>query len=377
MSDADMTKDQILDDESVGTGEKIAVLEEGDTGEHGSFAPAGFAAKFAKKVSQAVDAVADTAQKTVETLKDGQAIDAAKEQALSVRDRAGDLVQNGVNATAEAIKQGKDDFQRWQLGPITAEELYSEDFVLPELIAIVDGNQYRNIPACEGAVALLNPRKGIQILQLFKDEVDSGRTGLMFYHGAVADTVYIADPYSDTRYIKLEEYVRVMQQDVFTELKDLARILGAKRCVLESVERDSSSIREEARLSGNARGLASKKRVGADFSRDSSLSSTHERRICFEQTYEGSAEPERPTLVRLAGDFEIEKLVESRCDTDNRMVAKSYTTTIESQSTMCMNEKLASKIDAAAKGIGLGLSSSFAKQVERQMHSRFYYTIDF
>lgn len=289
--------------------------------------------------------------------------------------RGSGAVEDAVSSASETMLQMRKD----RYNPIFPSELYSPGFDMPDLIVLEDGDQRKGIDVCEGAVGWLSIEQKMEVLHLYFSEVPQFTKH--FYPMPKLRAAYYKDTYDDSRYIDVANYVDTMEQDYFTELRNTAYLLGAKKCQLESSEEVAEAESREAKagLKVNLKHVPNLGNVSAGASGDhrADMSQSVRKEIRFTQTFEGNAEPIRPELNRLKHNREIEFFINTRCNSANTNQAKDYICEISTASVICISEEMAGKIDAAVKGVGAAGSLSLKSKVTRELRKKMLFTVEF
>lgn len=347
-------KNDIVDIEPVEINETTNLAEQKDAEEKQGNIAKGFVSKLAKGAGQAAKTVKSVAE---------QAPQVAKDTFDNVSDAAGEtMLQMRIN----------------HYNPIFPDELYAEGYDMPALIILEDGDQRKGIDVCEGAVAWLSIEQKMEVLHLYFTEVE--KIGFHFYPMPKCGAAYYIDAYDPSRYIDVSKYVDTMRDDYFTELRQVAYLLGAKFCQLEAYEsqKEYEGTTAKAGLKGGV-SIPGAPKATASISGENSSEASYraDKKVVFTQRFEGNADPICPELKRLAHDNEVAFLIDTRCNIDGRNIAKEYNIEVSASQALCLSEEQARKIDAAVKGISGGANGSLRKKVSRELHSKLRFTVEF
>lgn len=303
----------------------------------------------------------------------GKAKDALEDAAESVQSAAreyGEKVisaaSEGARLASEAAKEGSQRLKESIYNPVFPEDYAAVDYDRPKMIIIVDEDERKGIDICEGSIGWFSKEAGLEVLHLYEEAVPF--SGLSFFPRPMCDSVYYVDPFDSNRYVSLDSYFDELQKDKMTELRSIARSLGAKKCTLESFEKAKCITVRKGKLGGRL------KKEGVDFDPEGSGELTQEdsassqQKILFSQTFEGDARPRVPQLRWYAYDQEIKFLIDSRIGEDGENSTSRYAIEIDSASSSTMKTALAAKIDVALKK--LGASCNFSLEGEALSESR-------
>ena len=155
--------------------------------------------------------------------------------------KAADSAKNGVSAMVERSKSESYARRLKKYNPIFPEQYLSEGFNLPNMIMIVDDAVRRDIDVCEGAIGWLGKDSGMEVLYLYDEAVDF--SGIQFVPMVTCDAVYYVDSFDRNRFIRTDCIFSKAHEERLAELKNIAYLLGARRCVIE-IEESSEMMKE-------------------------------------------------------------------------------------------------------------------------------------
>lgn len=281
--------------------------------------------------------------------------------------------QKAAAVAAEAAKQARTDLRVAYYKPVKPEDYRSPDFSLPNLIVISDADERKGIDVCKGAIGWLSTQKGVDVLHLYDEFVD--QSGLIFYKFPQQGGIYYRDQVERNRFVDLSDYMNIAQSDRNTELKDIARKLGAKRCTLEMHEEKKLVISANGKANS---GATAPKHVKADCGGKANLHFTtnSDSTTLLEQTFEGSAEPQRPKLHWFAQDKEILSLIDGRFQESGARIT-SYHAHWNKGVMATFNLAAAEKLDAALKDLKVTQNFSIAGEVQREQRCSFDFYVEF
>lgn len=309
----------------------------------------------------------------------GNVAEAAKIAGGAVAEKAkaaGSTASEKAHEGIQQVKVANEARRLEKLAPVFPNDFFADDFDLPYMIIIADEDVRKGIEQCEGAIGWLTRGQGMEVLHLYREFVD--QSGLNFHPRPMCDSVYYVDTYDPHRYIDVSCLFEVLHQDKITELRDIARCLGAKSCQL--VGREITTEKKVAK-----RGLAAK--LGAKGAPVTSVAASDEAtlreesvsdsQIIFMQRFEGNAEPTRPTLNWFKNDREIQSLVEMRCGNDGANAIKDYAIEIDNSQSASMSAQRAQKIDAVLKGLKISVGSKMEEQLRHESQRKLKFIIEF
>lgn len=304
------------------------------------------------------------------------ATDKASEAGAVISEKAadaGEFLAEKAKEGQELVSLKQHEARMRYYNPRFREQFFSADFDLPRVIVIVDGDDRKGIDVCEGAIGWISNSQGMEVLHLYEEFV--GESGLNFYPVPLCDAVYYADSFDVQRFINLSCLFDVAQKDRITELRNIARDLGARHCKIESYE----SKKEVTLKKGGGAAKAKGKPVGevsGEIGLSQDASQFTELSVVFEQSFEGAAEPKRPTLRWFSHDREIRSLIETMCsDEGNRF--KEYRIEIDGSSSATLSQKQAAKIDGVLKKLHASCNFTMESECLTESRQKLRFTISF
>ena len=244
--------------------------------------------------------------------------DGAADAANSIKDKAAEIASNTSQNASEGFQKLQESFYR----PVTLEQFRSLDFQLPKLVFIADNGDRAKVKVMDGAIGWMSIEEGLSTLHLYEKAIDD--SGISFFPHAECFSGYYADKFGE-RYVNLDRFFDIMQEEKRAELLDIAYSLGATSCTIETYEfakrvkiGRGKSERNEKKKKGQAD-------VDITLTREGELSAealrSVEKKTSITQTFKGSTTPVEPELKWLKDDPQIRQLVKARCDyeSDNRI----------------------------------------------------------
>lgn len=330
----------------------------------------------AKTVADGAAGAADFISKSAADVgkKAGEAVSAGASAVADAGGKAVEGIANGANAVVNAAQQFQREQQLAHYNPVFPDEYSAPDYDLPNLIIIEDEDQRKDVEVCKGSIGWLEKKDGMEILHLYEEAVPF--SGLEFYPHPMCEAAYYFDSFNKDRFIQLDAYHEVIQQERVTELRNIAHALGAKECYLETYEEDHSyahskqskggSVSSKISAIGNSSGSASQE-VSDD--------QTQKRTVIYSQVFEGNDNPSRPELNWFKKDKEINSLIEARCSQENTL--KEYSILIDTASSLGMSVSRAAKLDNALKGVKVKSNFSFEDEIRNESRRKLVYNIKF
>lgn len=157
------------------------------------------------------------------------------------------------------------------------------------------------------------------------------------------------------------------------ELKHIAHFLGAKRCSIEMVERDSELQSQNLKM-GVGSGLG-KLKSNESYGHGASSQRFEQRRGRVLAEFEGSDLPQKPELKRFANDGNVKRLIQMRCTNSNSI--KSELLELEGSSLATMSQKTESSIDIAISKNGTKSNFNIEKHATKENHSKLIFCVEF
>lgn len=306
----------------------------------------------------------------------GKASGKAIEKAAEYGSKAAEAAKGGAKLVSEKAQDAQKEILLSYYSPVFPDEYRSPGYRVPDMVVIADGVQRKDVDVCEGAIGWTSSAKGMTVLHMYDEFVDE--SGLRFMPVASCDSAYFAHPFDRTLYVNLSCYFEEMQKDKMAELKQIAHKLGAKSCRLETFEEKKAVT--VGRAKGGARMKAKIDDVNVNAAASASLevnaSSSQRREMLFEQTFEGSAEPVRPSLRWFEHDPEIRSLVEMRCSGDGNATS-TYSIVLDCTNAASMSGVTAEKVEASLKKIGASSNFSVEGEVLGEMRHKMVFKLEF
>lgn len=149
-----------------------------------------------------------------------------KEDVSAIATSVGESVKNSAQAIKDSAEERSRQIDLKVLQPIFTETMDSTDFFMSKLIRITTRDKkHADSKACQGSIGYFSDQKGLHIVNIFRDSIDS--FGLSFYPDN-SNELYYVDPSDRDRYIALDEYFSYLKIERINELQMIAKSLGAK-----------------------------------------------------------------------------------------------------------------------------------------------------
>lgn len=284
-------------------------------------------------------------------------------------------VKDGAQTLSEKVKQDNYERRLKKYNPIFIDKYKSSDFNIPNMIMVVDDALRRDVDVCKGAIGWLGNEEDIEVLYLYDEIISS--SGIQFIPNATCDSVYYVDAFDRNRFIRLDLIFSKAHEEKLAELKHIAHVLGAKKCIIEINESINESVVSGKSWSSEMKGKIKKVEVksGNEAQIDTSVKNTNQRNGRIVAEFNGSDSPKRPKLKWFAQDENIKKLIEMRLKNSNAI--KSETIEIMGATCSAMSQKTAYKIDNALSKMKFKVHSSMHSQAVKESKMSLIYSIEF
>lgn len=282
-------------------------------------------------------------------------------------------VQQGATILSEKAKQ--DSYQRRlkKYNPLFPDEFNSSDFIIPNMIVIVDEAVRRGIDVCEGAIGWRATENGIEVLYLYDDAIQM--KDIQFLPTVTCDAVYYIDSYNENRYIRTDCIFSKAHEERLAELKHVAHSLGAKSCSIEISESTHQLSKSSKKFSLTERIPSAKAHSSEAYENTATNQNASSRSGRITVEFQGNNDPKKPKLKWFAHDENIKRLIEMRCKNTNAI--KSETLELSGASSATMSQKTACAIDGAIGKMGFKASSSMENQAITENTSKLIFSVEF
>lgn len=252
--------------------------------------------------------------------------------------------------------------------------IFSKDVPVsyPKMISIVDFDKRMGIKECEGAVGFEETINGIEILGIYKKEIN--KFGRIEYYPDKNPTasIYYVHPINNLQYIEITEYFSYLKEQRITELEYIAQELGAKHFKVEIMEETLSNI--VSKNKADVKIGAGKDKAGISIEKGKGQKAYESIGIASELTWPGR-EPREPKLNLWANNESIKNLIKQRLSSDNRLQSKTFR--LDYNTSSGIKEKEAAKIDGVLKTLKFQAAGSIQNEAKKESKRRLEYTIDF
>lgn len=285
-------------------------------------------------------------------------------------------VQKGLQDFAEKNKQENYLKRLKKYNPLFAETYFSDSFNLPNVIAIVDDAERKDIDVCQGAIGWLNNDNGIEILFMYDEFVPL--SGINFSSNVQCDAVYYVDRFDRTRFINVNEIFKNSIVEKIAELKDVAYCIGAKSCSIDIYE--SSNEKKESKFSFGMKANA-KTSVGNVSTSESHESSSINNNIIKVKAsglikFKDNNNLKSPKLKWFKDNDIIKNLIKMRLE--NTCTIESDKFEIDGYTSAIMSTKTAKSIDASfSKIAGFKGNIKTESNAVKENSSTFVFYIEF
>ena len=301
--------------------------------------------------------------------KGAAAVTGAFQKTGELTKKVSDDVQKRRKDLSEKRKDENYQKRLKKYNPLFPDEYFSETFSLPNMIEVVDDAVRKDIDVCEGAIGWISTHNGMEVLHLYDEFVPE--CNINFIPVATCDTFYFVDKFDRSRFLQLDTLFSKAHDERLAELKNIAYMLGAKKCSIEISEStaETSKSGKKAQISGP------EKTIGSSAEQSISTTNSAHRSGRVELEFCGSDEVKVPTLKWFEHDDTIKNLIKMR--TENKNSIKVETLVLEGAVSATMSQKTALSIDAAIKGINAKAKSSIENQATKENQSKLLFHIEF
>ncbi len=292
------------------------------------------------------------------------------EDVYAIKERVGDLVKKTSDSIMMTVDEKRRTLEKERLKPVFAEDLSDASFNLPKLLRITDiSKKYADSDVCQNAIGYMRPQKGIDVINLFKNEIDL--FGLTFIPDKQSE-IYYVDPSDQNKYIALEDYFDYLKIVRVNELQKIAQDLGARYFKVTYKEHKAKFTSNKGKVKAGAK--IGQKSASAEMERDISSTEINTIEVAAEMNCPGH-EPFEPKLEYLKREPSIQSLIALRMDKDSPITHHKFTLKLINSSGI--KEKDAIKIDAALKAMKISGNTTFASEVRNESRRIFEYEVDF
>lgn len=280
-------------------------------------------------------------------------------------------VGNVMKKGAQTLKGTTDEKVRQlelkALQPIFLETLNNTDFLMSRFIRIIERDKkHAESEVCKGSIGFLSDQKGLHIVNIFRDSLDS--YGLSFYPDCDSEFYYV-DPSDRDGYIALDEYFSYLKQVRISELQKVAQDLGAKHFKVTYKEEKTSFSEKKVSKKVTAKPIAS---IDVEQNNEDKKYSTVE--IAAEMECPGHT-PVKPKLKYMKYDPSINGLVELRMNEHAPLLHQKFMLKLSNSSGLKESEAI--KIDAVLKGMKCTGNATVLSETQNESRRYLEYEIDF
>lgn len=328
-----------------------------------------------KKFSKLVSNVGNNAKEFLEKSKDItiQAADQNSDGKLDLEDvsmiaeNVGNVMKKGAQTLKEMTDEKARQIELKVLRPIFLETINNVNFLMPKFIRITDRDKkYAESEVCKDSIGFLSDQKGLNIINVFRDSIDTYR--LSFYPDCNSEFYYV-DPSDRDAYIALDEYFNYLKQVRISELQKIAQDLGAKYFRVTYKEEKTSSSKKKVSKKVAARAI-----VSGDVEKNYEEKNYSTVEIAAEMECPGHA-PVKPKLKYMKYDPSINGLVEMRMNKYAPLLHQKIM--LKLSNTSGLKESEAAKIDAVLKGMKCTGNATVVNETQNESRRYFEYEIDF
>lgn len=278
--------------------------------------------------------------------------------------KAADGIQKGAKDISEQTQKTMFEQKMKFYNPLFKEKFFSEEFVLPEIIQIVEESDRKNVDVCEGAIGWTKKNNEIETLYIYKEFIEEAK--IEFFPSVDSYAIYCVDKFNSQRYINIENIFGLALDEKIAELDRIAYSLGAKSFSIELVESKSDIQSSSENIMASVNG------IGASiYNNNFSASEKFYGRKNI-TNFEGERKPVTPKLKWFSNDENIKNLIEMKCFGDYSI--KSKTMILKGSSITSVSRKTAAAIDVMLKIQG---NINIEKMVSKENSTQMIFEIEF
>ena len=284
-----------------------------------------------------------------------------------IAESVGNVMKKGAQTLKETTDEKARQLELKTLQPIFLETLNDTDFLMSRFIRITDRDKkHAESEVCKGSIGFLSDQKGLHIVNIFRDSIDS--YGLSFYPDCDSEFYYV-DPSDRDGYIALDEYFSYLKQVRISELQKIAQDLGAKHFKVTYKEEKTSFSEKKVSKKVTAKPIAS---IDVEQNNENKKYSTVE--IAAEMECPGHT-PVKPKLKYMKYDPSINGLVEMRMNEHAPLLHQKFMLKLSNSSGLKESEAI--KIDAVLKGMKCTGNATVLSETQNESRRYLEYEIDF
>ena len=279
----------------------------------------------------------------------------------------GNVMKKGAQTLKETTDEKARQLELKALQPIFLESLNDTDFLMSRFIRIAERDKkHSESEVCKGSIGFLSDQKGLHIVNIFRDSIDS--YGLSFYPDCDSEFYYV-DPSDRDSYIALDEYFSYLKQVRISELQKIAQDLGAKHFKVTYKEEKTSFSEKKVSKKATAKPIAS-----TDLEQNDEDKKYSTVEIAAEMECPGHT-PVKPKLKYMKYDPSINGLVEMRMNENAPLQHQKFVLKLSNSSGL--KESEAVKIDAFLKGMKCTGNATVVSETQNESRRYLEYEIDF
>ena len=279
----------------------------------------------------------------------------------------GNVMKKGAQTLKETTDEKARQLELKTLQPIFLETLNDTDFLMSRFIRITDRDKkHAESEVCKGSIGFLSDQKGLHIVNIFRDSIDS--YGLSFYPDCDSEFYYV-DPSDRDSYIALDEYFNYLKQVRISELQKIAQDLGAKHFKVTYKEEKTSFSEKKVSKKVTAKPIAS---IDVEQNNENKKYSTVE--IAAEMECPGHT-PVKPKLKYMKYDPSINGLVEMRMNEHAPLLHQKFMLKLSNSSGLKESEAI--KIDEVLKGMKCTGNATVLSETQNESRRYLEYEIGF
>lgn len=293
-----------------------------------------------------------------------------KEDLKLIKNKIVNKAKNTADNIKDNVNTKKMELDKKRLQPIFEEYIRSENFKLPNIICLSDiDKKYQDSEVCQGAIGHYTDYQKLRIMSIFNDYVDLFN---LTFEPNNSSPIYYKNPYIENNYIALGDYFEYINTNQVHELEMIASKLGATYFRVDLMEEKIVFKKESKERNTSGKYVTQNDSIDVKTKKETQESRASVLRMSKEDHLVGH-EPERPDLVFLKNDNDINNLVNMRME--KSINKKNVSLSLNKLIGISKNE--AESMDGAMKILKISGNSTFKSEYNEECRKYLEYTIEF
>ena len=119
-------------------------------------------------------------------------------KASSFSKKAADGIQKGAKEISKQTQKTILEQRVKYYNPLFKENFFSNDFILPEIIQIVEESDRKKVDVCEGAIGWIKKNENVETLYIYKEFIEE--SGIVFVPFVKSYAIYCVDVFDKRKY---------------------------------------------------------------------------------------------------------------------------------------------------------------------------------